>query len=391
MSSSPSHHQDQPNSLSSAEVDAEQSNREERTIGDEANVGGEPEPYESMAGVEGEEEEEEHDLPTPPSPSLGQPGGPHEPGYLNDLPSLTPCKLTRSVSDSDSDSIPERFTDDDDDQDAGEEGEEEEEEGPEGLLDALSLVPSSQPVSSSPSAAHHHHHHHHHHQQPLIPASQRTPSSQTSLPNSHISLSEPAPLRGPKMGRKRSLSALVALRYRGGKGDAEIGDEERGLLALDLDTYINSGEPEIPETRALPPSALFPTLSSTLISALPHPSTLGNPAKGAGSPHRRNLALTTKAEQDEEELNRDHEETADEPQTPGLTISLHPDHPLLLPTPRSHWPFGGGTGPGNTSRGFIPGRALNLLSPTTPTHPSPSSAHNLPALSSDSVSPATHS
>ena len=59
-------------------------------------------------------------------------------------------------------------------------------------------------------------------------------------------------------------------------------------------------------------------------------------------------------------------------QGPGLTITLHPDG-LLIPTPRSEWPFGGGTGPGKTSRGFIPGRSVNLLSPTTPTPNSTSS------------------
>jgi len=202
-------------------------------------------PPSDPAGPEEARHEEQVCPPTPPSPCSGPAAGHLEAPYLNDLPSLTPSKLATSVSDSDSDSIPERFTDDDEDED--------ESDSPAGLLDALSLVPSSAVGTDA--------------RQPLLPPTQRTPSSQTSLAtlsNSHISLSEPAPIRNAKMARKRSLSALVALRYRGGKGDSEIGDEERGLLALDLDTYINSGEPEIPETRALPPSALFPTLSGVL-------------------------------------------------------------------------------------------------------------------------------
>ncbi|OAV89453.1 hypothetical protein PTTG_28679 [Puccinia triticina 1-1 BBBD Race 1] len=157
---------------------------------------------------EGREMDEDHQ---PPSPSSGQPAQ-LEPGYLNDLPSLTPSKppASSSVSDSDSDSIPERFTDDSSD------------EGAAGLLDGLSLGPAPSPVAA-----------------PRIPLPQRTPASQASLlPPSLVSLSEPAPPRNPRIARKRSLSALVALRYRGGKGDAEIGDEERGLLALDLDTYV---------------------------------------------------------------------------------------------------------------------------------------------------------
>lgn len=267
----------------------------------------------------------------PPSPSSGQPAQ-LEPGYLNDLPSLTPSKppASSSVSDSDSDSIPERFTDDSSD------------EGAAGLLDGLSLGPAPSPVAA-----------------PRIPLPQRTPASQASLlPPSLVSLSEPAPPRNPRMARKRSLSALVALRYRGGKGDAEIGDEERGLLALDLDTYINSGEPEIPETRALPPTALFPTLST-----------------GMAPPEKPGRGLMEARK-------------TTSPASPALTIELLPDAALLLPTPRAEWPFGGGTGPGKTSRGFIPGRPLNLLSPTTPTPTSSSiSSPNGPlALGSDPAS-----
>ncbi|WAR61155.1 hypothetical protein PtB15_13B407 [Puccinia triticina] len=185
---------------------------------------------------EGREMDEDHQ---PPSPSSGQPAQ-LEPGYLNDLPSLTPSK---------------------------------------------------------------------------------PPAQASLLPPSLVSLSEPAPPRNPRMARKRSLSALVALRYRGGKGDAEIGDEERGLLALDLDTYINSGEPEIPETRALPPTALFPTLST-----------------GMAPPEKPGRGLMEARK-------------TTSPASPALTIELLPDAALLLPTPRAEWPFGGGTGPGKTSRG----------------------------------------
>ncbi|KNZ62813.1 hypothetical protein VP01_1220g6 [Puccinia sorghi] len=261
--------------------------------------------------------------PTPPSPCSAPPAGHLETPYLNDLPSLTPSKLAASVSDSDSDSIPERFTDDDEDL----------EEGPAGLLDALSLVPT--PAVGNET------------RQPLPPA-QRTPSSQTSL---------------GKIGRKRSLSALVALRYRGGKGDSEIGDEERGLLALDLDTYINSGEPEIPETRALPPSALFPTLSAVLPGTTTGKA-VTNTRRFLGVPLSPTTTTTTTTTPTTNKNQEEEEVPTDLPQTPGLTITLHPDS-LLVPTPRSEWPFGGGTGPGKTSRGFIPGRSLNLLSPTT--------------------------
>ncbi|KAI8458226.1 hypothetical protein BY996DRAFT_8411491 [Phakopsora pachyrhizi] len=38
---------------------------------------------------------------------------------------------------------------------------------------------------------------------------------------------------------KSGLSDLVTLRYSGRKGESEIGDEKRGLLALDLDAYIS--------------------------------------------------------------------------------------------------------------------------------------------------------
>jgi len=311
-------------------------------------------PPSDPAGPEEARDEEQVCPPTPPSPCSGPAAGHLEAPYLNDLPSLTPSKLATSVSDSDSDSIPERFTDDDDEDD--------DDDSPAGLLDALSLVPSSAVGTDA--------------RQPLLPPTQRTPSSQTSLAtlsNSHISLSEPAPIRNAKMARKRSLSALVALRYRGGKGDSEIGDEERGLLALDLDTYINSGEPEIPETRALPPSALFPTLSGVL----PGTTTTG---KGVTSTRRYLCAqpspttttTTTRTRTNEE--GEGEEDPTDVPQTPGLTITLHPDG-LLVPTPRSEWPFGGGTGPGKTSRGFIPGRSLNLLSPNS----SPVSCTDSPA------------
>jgi len=310
-------------------------------------------PPSDPAGPEEARHEEQVCPPTPPSPCSGPAAGHLEAPYLNDLPSLTPSKLATSVSDSDSDSIPERFTDDDEDED--------ESDSPAGLLDALSLVPSSAVGTDA--------------RQPLLPPTQRTPSSQTSLAtlsNSHISLSEPAPIRNAKMARKRSLSALVALRYRGGKGDSEIGDEERGLLALDLDTYINSGEPEIPETRALPPSALFPTLSGVL----PGTTTTG---KGVTSTRRYLCAqpsptTTTTTTTRTNEEGEGEEDPTDVPQTPGLTITLHPDG-LLVPTPRSEWPFGGGTGPGKTSRGFIPGRSLNLLSPNS----SPVSCTDSPA------------
>jgi len=310
-------------------------------------------PPSDPAGPEEARHEEQVCPPTPPSPCSGPAAGHLEAPYLNDLPSLTPSKLATSVSDSDSDSIPERFTDDDEDED--------ESDSPAGLLDALSLVPSSAVGTDA--------------RQPLLPPTQRTPSSQTSLAtlsNSHISLSEPAPIRNAKMARKRSLSALVALRYRGGKGDSEIGDEERGLLALDLDTYINSGEPEIPETRALPPSALFPTLSGVL----PGTTTTG---KGVTSTRRYLCAqpsptTTTTTTTRTNEEGEGEEDPTEVPQTPGLTITLHPDG-LLVPTPRSEWPFGGGTGPGKTSRGFIPGRSLTLLSPNS----SPVSCTDSPA------------
>ncbi|KAH9444679.1 hypothetical protein MJO28_013293 [Puccinia striiformis f. sp. tritici] len=295
-----------------------------------------------------ETEEEEPDTPTSACSGLARTGVHDlvEPeGYQNDLPSLTPSKqATSSVSDSDSDSIPERFTDEDLTEDLEED---EDGDGPTGLLDQLNLNSTLQTGIDRQS------------NQVNI---QRTPSSQTSITSSHISFSEPAPLRiNSKLGRKRSLSALVALRYRGGKGDSEIGDEERGLLALDLDTYINSGEPEIPETRALPPTALFPTLT-TVLQAAPMGTNRTGPNGRRIVGGQSNTTTTT--------IKRGQEEETD--QGPGLTISLHHDG-LLIPTPRSEWPFGGGTGPGKTSRGFIPGRSVNLLSPTTPTPNSTSS------------------
>ncbi|KAH9453371.1 hypothetical protein Pst134EA_024248 [Puccinia striiformis f. sp. tritici] len=295
-----------------------------------------------------ETEEEEPDTPTSACSGLARTGVHDlvEPeGYQNDLPSLTPSKqATSSVSDSDSDSIPERFTDEDLTEDLEEDGDG---DGPTGLLDQLNLNSTLQTGLDRQS------------NQVNI---QRTPSSQTSITSSHISFSEPAPLRiNSKLGRKRSLSALVALRYRGGKGDSEIGDEERGLLALDLDTYINSGEPEIPETRALPPTALFPTLT-TVLQAAPMGTNRTGPNGRRIVGGQSNTTTTT--------IKRGQEEETE--QGPGLTITLHPDG-LLIPTPRSEWPFGGGTGPGKTSRGFIPGRSVNLLSPTTPTPNSTSS------------------
>ncbi|PLW32699.1 hypothetical protein PCASD_16836 [Puccinia coronata f. sp. avenae] len=349
-----------------------------------------PEQQQQQQQQQQEEEEEEEE-----EQQQQQTGGDLEGAYLNDLPSLTPSKLAASsVSDSDSDSIPERFTDD--------------ESEPAGLLDALSLMPSQSPSPSAPAAtvaitttttttA------------PSVPpshsvavATQRTPASQSSLASSlaaasHISLSEPAPPRHAKIARKRSLSALVALRYRGGKVDEEIGDEERGLLALDLDTYINSGEPEIPETRALPPSALFPTLSMVLPvsgggktegGTVPmssrrlhsHPASMASACTNTGaSPSSTTMMMTTTTTTTTTTTGvLGDDETELQPSTPGLTISLHPDS-LLVPTPRSEWPFGGGTGPGKTSRGFIPGRCLHLLSSTTPTTTTSSNTNPLPS------------
>lgn len=266
----------------------------------------------------------------PSSSSLSSPSSTTAPNlvdsstYLNDLPLLTPSKPPTSVSDSESDSIPERFTDED-----------EESQPPADLMHSIHLDPD-------PTSDH----------QRVNPEPQRTPSSQTSLSaisNNQISLSEPVPIRNNKINRKRSLSALVALRYRGGKADSEIGDEERGLLALDLDTYINSGEPEcIPETRALPPSALFPTLSTVLQTT----STTNESQRRTGGVNKKEVRIS------ESKLRK--EVTSEVIQTKNNAVELDSDG-LLLPTPRSEWPFGGGTGPGKTSRGFIPGRSAQDL------------------------------
>ncbi|POW15857.1 hypothetical protein PSTT_01770 [Puccinia striiformis] len=202
-----------------------------------------------------ETEEEEPDTPTSACSGLARTGVHDlvEPeGYQNDLPSLTPSKqATSSVSDSDSDSIPERFTDEDLTEDLEED---EDGDGPTGLLDQLNLNSTLQTGLDRQS------------NQVNI---QRTPSSQTSITSSHISFSEPAPLRiNSKLGRKRSLSALVALRYRGVKETQKsVMKKEVYLLLILILMYINSGEPEIPETRALPPTALFPTLTTVLQAA----------------------------------------------------------------------------------------------------------------------------
>lgn len=203
-------------------------------------------------------------------------------------------------------------------------------------------------------------HHHHHH---------RTPASQNSLSTfggSHISLSEPGPIRASKIGRKRSLSALVALRYRGGKLDSEIGDEERGLLALDLDTYINSGDPELPETRALPPSALFPTLSAAILTppgTAPIESALKSKATAA-TMSKDSKPKTTRFDPTISRLDADPVDDDRMIDSAGPASNVR----FLSPTPRSEWPLGGGTGPGKTSRGFIPGHPyLQLHSPTRST------------------------
>lgn len=219
-----------------------------------------------------------------PSPSQSLAGQGTTSLDLNDLPSLTPSKSSTTFSDSESDSIPEGFAEDDEEA---------------VLIESLSLLGSNTQVAGA----------------------LRTPASNSSLgPTlSQASLSEPGPTRAHRIGRKRSLSELVALRYRGGKGDSEIGDEERGLLALDLGAYVNSGDPDLPSTRPLPPSGLFPTLQNLT----PPASTLD------GEPVRSRY--------------------------PRVNVQGLP-----LPPPRSEWPFGG-TGPGKTSRGFIPGRSATRI------------------------------
>lgn len=123
--------------------------------------------------------------------------------------------------------------------------------------------------------------------------------------------SEPGPPR-KAMGRKRSVSGLVALRYRSTGRDGKIDEDERGMLALDLDAYINSGDQReaLESTQPsgpLSPSALFPTLLTTTLQ--PEKSKMKNPQV--------------------------------------LTIDTLPH--------RSQWVVGSGTGPGNAHRGFIPG------------------------------------
>ncbi|EGG00814.1 uncharacterized protein MELLADRAFT_79159 [Melampsora larici-populina 98AG31] len=123
--------------------------------------------------------------------------------------------------------------------------------------------------------------------------------------------SEPGPPR-KAMGRKRSVSGLVALRYRSTGRDGKIDEEERGMLALDLDAYINSSDHRETSESTQPsgplsPSALFPTLLTTTLD-------------------------TEKSKMKNPQL---------------LTIDTLPH--------RSQWVVGSGTGPGNAHRGFIPG------------------------------------
>ncbi|KAH9822536.1 hypothetical protein DFH28DRAFT_922826 [Melampsora americana] len=123
--------------------------------------------------------------------------------------------------------------------------------------------------------------------------------------------SEPGPPR-KAMGRKRSVSGLVALRYRSTGRDGKIDEDERGMLALDLDAYINSSDHREASDSTQPsgplsPSALFPTLLTTTLQ--PEKTKMKNPQL--------------------------------------LTIDTLPH--------RSQWVVGTGTGPGNAHRGFIPG------------------------------------
>ncbi|POW22936.1 hypothetical protein PSHT_00642 [Puccinia striiformis] len=285
-----------------------------------------------------ETEEEEPDTPTSACSGLARTGVHDlvEPeGYQNDLPSLTPSKqATSSVSDSDSDSIPERFTDEDLTEDLEED---EDGDGPTGLLDQLNLNST------------------------LQTGIDRQSNQSNSITSSHISFSEPAPLRiNSKLGRKRSLSALVALRYRGVKETQKsVMKKEVYLLLILILILIQANQK-------------FQKHELTTNSSIPNPNNSITSRTDGDKPYR--TKRTTDRRWTIQYHNNDNKARTGrrDRQGPGLTISLHPDG-LLIPTPRSEWPFGGGTGPGKTSRGFIPGRSVNLLSPTTPTPNSTSS------------------
>ncbi|KAI8458084.1 hypothetical protein BY996DRAFT_4577616 [Phakopsora pachyrhizi] len=275
-----------------------------------------------------------------------------------DLPSLTPSKSNNSTSDSDSDSIPDGFTDindDDDDDDDDEDGDDEDVGRLQGGLKKQigSLNLNNQANSTI--------------EQPL-----RTPANLNaqSIANKHQlnSFSEPLLSRNRISRRKRSLSELVALRYRGGKGESEIGDEERGLLALDLGAYINSGDPDlVPETKPIPPSGLFPTLENLMSNTPPQSAkpSLKNSSSNLTKKKMMNVPNNDNCNDD----NDDYEEVADmtkraiertgDEDIRGDFIELNG---LPKPPPRSEWPFGG-TGPGKTSRGFIPGRRISKPTP----------------------------
>ncbi|CAH7673188.1 hypothetical protein PPACK8108_LOCUS8069 [Phakopsora pachyrhizi] len=117
-----------------------------------------------------------------------------------DLPSLTPSQSNKSTSDSDSDSISDGLTDINNDND---------DEKDFGRLHG-GLKKQIGPLSLNNSNKH-----------------QLNSFSDSLLSRNWISR--------PKSG----LSDLVTLRYSGRKGESEIGDEKRGLLALDLDAYIS--------------------------------------------------------------------------------------------------------------------------------------------------------
>lgn len=154
------------------------------------------------------------------------------------LPSLTPSKSIGSSSSSPPDSISDVDEDEDDYSDTSPIDEYHSQ------LDALSLVDPSpateaHPPHSTSSAT-------------TIPAIRKaqqtrfkggrlglcsTPSQSTDVMES-VTRSEPGPLRRG-IGRKRSVSGLVALRYRSSGRDGDIGEDERGMLALDLDAYVS--------------------------------------------------------------------------------------------------------------------------------------------------------
>ncbi|KAG0144869.1 hypothetical protein CROQUDRAFT_659414 [Cronartium quercuum f. sp. fusiforme G11] len=197
------------------------------------------------------------------------------------LPSLTPSKSTTSSSSSSSPSPSPSPSDSIPDQDGhfSDQEQEQEENIPNSELDALSLV---EPKSNSKR------------KKSIKLGNCLTPSHNQS--NNIATRSEPGPNR-KWLGRKRSVSGLVALRYR---SSGQMNSDQHRMLALDLDAYINSSETRensstnksSTTTGPLSPVALFPTLLTRSTNLLPH---------------------------------------------------------------RSQWVVGSGTGPGNSHRGFIPG------------------------------------